>query len=133
MPLKTIRYTDILRNENHLYGIVLVHYTVLNRTKHVQLAGYRNFKKLSKLEFLPACLPACLPARLPAFLPVITVIRLEAKQSSAWSPFYATITDSPVGYTFRGSSECRPSVPCLFFYLQSGCWSSSSKETILRH
>ena len=39
---------DILRNENHLYGIVLVH--IMHTTKYLQMAGYRIFK-LPKLEF----------------------------------------------------------------------------------
>ena len=38
-----------------------------------------------------------------------------------------------VGCAFWGSDECVPSAPCLFFYLQSGCLSSSSSnETISR-
>ena len=45
---------DILRDENNLYGIVLVHIihtTALNITKHLQVARYRIFFKLPKLEF----------------------------------------------------------------------------------
>ena len=43
---------DILRNENHLYGIVLVHImhkTALNTTK--QVAGYRILKITKTLNF----------------------------------------------------------------------------------
>ena len=63
-----------------------------------------------------------------------TFASIEAKQSSTKPPFYATITNSLVGCAFWSSEECVPSVPCLFFYLQSGCLSSSSSnETISRH
>ena len=37
---------DILRDENHLYGIALfhiIHKTALNTTKHLQVAGYIEF------------------------------------------------------------------------------------------
>ena len=37
---------NILRNENHIHRIVLVHImykTALNKTKHLQMAGYRIF------------------------------------------------------------------------------------------
>ena len=44
--------TDILRGENHLYGIVLVHImhkTALTTTKHLQVAGYKIFLNRQKL------------------------------------------------------------------------------------
>ena len=116
---------DILRDKNNLYGIVLVHIihtTALNITKHLQVARYRIFKNYQNSNF---SLTDCLTASLT------TVARLEAKRNSAWSPFYATITNSPVEC---GSDECRPSVPCPFFYVQSSYLSfSSSNETISRH
>ena len=46
--------TDILRGENHLYRIVLVHIihkTVLNTTKHLQVDRYKIFKNRQKLKF----------------------------------------------------------------------------------
>ena len=45
---------DILRNENHLHGTVLVHIiykTALNITKHLQVAGYRILKNHQNLNF----------------------------------------------------------------------------------
>ena len=105
---------DILRHENHLYGIVLVHIihkTALNATKHLQVGGYRIFKNRQNLIFgLTASLT--------------TVARLETKRSSARPPFYATITDSPMGCAFWGSDECRPSaflsysIRLLVFFIQ---------------
>ena len=61
---------DILCDENHLYGIVLVHIihkTALNITKQLQVAGYRILKiaKTRILDSLPHSLT--------------TVTRLEAK------------------------------------------------------
>ena len=79
---------DILRDENHLYAIVLVHIiykTALNIAKHLQVAGYRILNNHQNSNF-------SLTASLT------TVARLEAKQSSAQPPFYATIINSPVGY-----------------------------------
>ena len=87
---------DNLHYENHLYGIVKVHIIHNTSTKHL-LPRYRIFKKS---KFLSHCL--------------ITVARLEAKQSSTRPPFYATIANSLVGCAFWGSDECRPSVHCLF-------------------
>ena len=46
--------TEILRGENYLYGIVLVHImhkTALNTTKQLQVAGYKIFKTCQQLEF----------------------------------------------------------------------------------
>ena len=45
---------DILQDENHLYGIVLVHIihkTALNATKRLQVAGYRILKIAKTLNF----------------------------------------------------------------------------------
>ena len=45
---------DILRDENHLYGIVLVHIihkTALNTTKLLQVAGYTILKIAKTLNF----------------------------------------------------------------------------------
>ena len=45
---------DILQDENHLYGIVLVHIihkTALNATKRLQVAGYRILKITKTLNF----------------------------------------------------------------------------------
>ena len=45
---------DILRDENHLYGIVLVHIihkTALNTTKRLQVVGYRILKIAKTLNF----------------------------------------------------------------------------------
>ena len=45
---------DILRDENHFYGIVLVHIihkTALNTTKRLQVAGYRILKIAKTLNF----------------------------------------------------------------------------------
>ena len=45
---------DILQDENHLYGIVLVHIihkTALNTTKRLQVAGYRILKIAKTLNF----------------------------------------------------------------------------------
>ena len=61
---------------------------------------------------MTALLPHCLT----------TVARLEAKQSSARPPFYATIANSPVGCAFWGSDKCRLSAPCLsFIFNQAAC------------
>ena len=46
---------NFLCDENHLYGIILVHLTsnvVLKTRKHLLAAGYRIFFKSSKLEIL---------------------------------------------------------------------------------
>ena len=51
-PAFTNHPRDILRDENHLYGIVLVHIihkTALNTTKRLRMVGYRIFKKSPKL------------------------------------------------------------------------------------
>ena len=45
---------DILRDKNHLYGIVLVHIIhkrALNTTKRLQVAGYRILKITKTLNF----------------------------------------------------------------------------------
>ena len=84
------------------------------------MTGYIEF--FFKCQNLNFSLTDCLAASLT------TVARVEAKRSSVWSPFYATITNSPVGYAFWGSGKCRSSAPCLFFYLQSGCLSSFSSN-----
>ena len=115
--------TEIVCGENHLNGIVLVHIihtTAINTTKHLQVARYIYIFKSPKTPTLVS-----LPHSLT------TVVSLEPKRSSARSPFYATTTNSPVGCAFWGSDEFTPCAPCLFFYLQSGCLSSSSSnETI---
>ena len=64
---------DILRDENHLYGIVLVyivHKTALNTTKRLQVAGYNFFLNRQNSNF-----------RLTASLPhsLTTVASLEPK------------------------------------------------------
>ena len=55
---------------------------------------------------------------------------IEAKQSSTWLPFYATITNSHenshVTFAFSGSDDCLPSV--LSFWSSSPC-----QETINYH
>ena len=127
---KNTTFKNLLRNflcdENHLYGIILVHLTsnvVLKTRKHLLAAGYRIFFKSSKLEISSHSLTHSLT----------TVANLEPKRSSTQSPFYAATTNSLVGCAFWGSDDCAPCVPCLFFYLQSGCLSSSSSnETIPR-
>ena len=46
---------NFLRDENHLYGIILVHLTsnvALQTRKHLLAAGYRIFFKSSKLNFV---------------------------------------------------------------------------------
>ena len=112
---------DISRDENHLYRIVLFH--IIHKIKYNKTltgAGYRISKNCQNSNFSHTT-------------SLTTVSRLEAKQSSTWSPFYATVTNSLVGCAFWSSNECRPSAPCLFFYLQSVCLSSSSSnETISR-
>ena len=89
------------------------------------MTGYKILKKISQLEILSHLLTHSLTRSLT------TVASLEPKRSSAWSPFYATTTNSSVGCTFWGSDKCAPCAPCLSFYLQSGWLSSSSSiETI---
>ena len=68
-------------------------------TKHLQVARYRILK-ITKSHLTASLVP---------------VERLEAKQSSAQPPFYATITNSPVGCAFQSSNKCRPAAPCLLF------------------
>jgi len=46
------------------------------------------------------------------------VVSLGTKQSSAQSPLYTTIANSPTGYAFWGSNKCNPSTSCLFFFMQ---------------
>ena len=115
---------NFLRDENHLYVIILVHLTsnvALKTRKHSLAAGYRIFLNRQTRNFVSLTHS------------LTTVASLEPKRSSAWSPFYATTTNSPVGCAFWGSDECAPCTPCLFFYLQSVCLSSSSSnETITR-
>ena len=114
---------NFLRNENHLYGKILVHLTsnvALKTRKCLLAAGYRIFLNRQNSKF-----------RLTHSL--TTVTSLEPKRSSTQSPFYATTTNSLLGCAFWGSDECTPCAPCLFFYLQSGYLSSSSfNEIILR-
>ena len=129
---------DILRDQNHLYGTVLVHIihkTASNATKHLQVAGYKNFKNRQNSNFSLTASLTDHTASLTDHTASLTdhSPSLEAKRSNAQPPFYATITNSPVGCAFWGSNECRPSAPCLFFHLQSGCLSSSYNETISRH
>ena len=126
---KNTAFKNQLRNflcdENHLYGIILVHLTsnvALKIRKCLLAARYRIFKRPPNLEILPHSLTHCLT----------TVASLEPKRSSTRSPFYPTTTNLPVGCAFWGSDKCTPCTPCLFFYLQSGYLSSSSNETISR-
>ena len=104
---------NILRDENHLYRILLgyiVRKTALNTTKCLQVAGYK-FLKIVKTQILDSLSHS-----------LTTVASLEPKRSSAQSPFYATITNSPVGCAFWGSDECVPSAPCLvFIFNQAAC------------
>ena len=130
---------NFLHDENHPYGIILVHLTsnvVLKTRKHLLAAGYRIFFKSSKLEISSHSLTDHRTTDRPTNPPthsLTTVTSLEPKRSSARSPFYATTTNSLVGCAFWGSDECASCAPCLFFYLQSGCLSSSSSnETIMR-
>ena len=96
---------------------------MLKTRKCLLAAGYSLFFYRQNSKF-----------RLTALLiySLTTVASLEPKRSSERSPFYATTTNSPVGCAFWGSDECTPCAPCLFFYLQSGCLSSSSNKTISR-
>ena len=126
---KNTAFKNQLRNflcdENHLYRIILVHLTsnvVLKTRKHLLAAGYRIFLKIVKTQNFVSL----------TYSPT-TVASLEPKRSNAWSPFYATTANSQVGCAFWGSDECAPCAPCLFFYLQPSCLSSSSSnETIPR-
>ena len=77
---------------------ILVHLisnTALKTRKDLQVAEYRILKSHRNFNF---CLIASQPASLT------TVTRPEAKRSSAQPPFYATITNSPVGCAFWGSN-----------------------------
>ena len=56
----------------------------------------------------------------------------QTKQCTATILRHTILRTPPVGCAFRGSDECRSSVPCLFFHLQSGCSSSSCNKTISR-
>ena len=85
---------------------------VLKARKCLLAAGYRNLKKLSKLEISSHCLTHSLT----------TVASLEPKRSSARSPFYTTTTNSPMGCAFWGSGKCTPCAPCLLFiFNQAAC------------
>ena len=110
--------TDIVCGENHLYGIVLVHIihkTALNTTKHLQVAGYKILKNCQNSNF-------CLTASLT------TVASLEPKRSSAQSPFYTTITNSPVGCAFWvPTSVCPVHIVFPFIFNQVGCLLQASK------
>ena len=121
------------RDENHLYGIILVHLTsnvALKTRKHLLAAGYKINKNI---EFLKNRQNSKFRLTHSLTYSLITATSLEPKRSSARSPFYATTTNSSVGCAFWGSDECAPCAPGLFFYLQSGCLSSSSSnETIPR-
>ena len=77
--------------------------------KCLQQAKYRILK-IAKFRMFR--LPASQPASLT------TVARLEAKQSSAPPPFFATILNSLVTCAFSGSDECLPSALYFSFYLQ---------------
>ena len=74
-----------------------------------------KFQKITKTRILVS-LTASLSASLT------TVARLEAKQSSARPPFYATITKSPVGVPFGVATSVGPLRLVLsFIFNQAAC------------
>ena len=114
---------NFLREENHLYGIILVHLTsnvALKTRKRLLAAGYRIFLNCQNLKF---CLTHSLTdhshkPRAQTKQRMLTILCHNNKLTS--------------GMCLLGSNECTPCAPCLFFYLQSGCLSSTSNETISR-
>jgi len=101
----------MLRNENNLYGIILIHltWTISLKTRNrLLVAWYRILKKF----------PNCLTASLT------TVTSLEPKRKGAQPPFYATTANSPVGCVFWGSDKwgtslfLLSSIRLFFFYMQ---------------
>jgi len=85
---------DILWNEYHLYGIILIHLTC-----RLLVIWYWMFFKLPKFKFhLTASLTdhSCKP---------------RAQTKSAQPRFYTTTTNSPVGCAFWGSDEWGASEP----------------------
>ena len=118
---------DILHDNNYLYRILLV---ALASNIVFTTSGVENtFRQLNIYIFNHKNSKFCLPYSLTHSL--ITVARLETKQSSAQPPFYNTRINSLVGCAFWGSDECASYVPCHSFFLPLGC-SSSSRETMLR-
>ena len=115
---------DILRDQNHLYGIVLVHIihkTASNATKHLQVVGYKIFKNRQNSNFsLTASLTDhSRKARGQMKQHMATILRHNNKLTSGM----CLLVPTSVGPLRLVSS----------FILQSGCLSSSSyNKTILR-
>ena len=161
MPHFKNQLRNVLRDKKHLYGIILVHLTsnvALRIRKHFTGGWIQKkfFFNCHNSKFCPPHSPTHPPTHSLTHPPTYSLTNpptlthspthprthsltyslttfTSLKWSSTRPPFYATITNSPEGYAFWGSKECVPSAPCLFFYLQSGCLSSSSSnETISR-
>ena len=96
-------HRNIIRDKNHLYRVV----------RH-QIQRYKQENTDNLIRVFKKIIKSC---NLPRYLP-----DLEAKQSSARAPFYATTTNPLVGCAFCGSDKCLPSALCHSFYLQlNGC------------
>ena len=80
-----------------------------------------NFLKVVKTRNL---------VRQPAFL---HSHKLEAKRSSTWPSFHATVTNSLVTCAFSGSDDRLPSVLCLSFYLQFPLHARNHTEALICH
>ena len=121
---------DILRDENHLYGIVLVHIvhkTALKYNKMLTGGRILIFKKNAKARIfssLPHCLTASLTdhSRKP---------RAQTKQRTATILCHNNKLTS--GMCLLGFQRVCALCALSFIYFQSGCLSSSSNETISRH
>ena len=111
LPLKVILKT--------LYRIILVYLTSNTTRKHLQVTGRRILKhRLNPTLGVTASLPD----------------HRHKARGQMKPPFYAIITNLPVGCSFWGSNEFVSSAPCLSSYLQSGLMSSfCCNETISKH
>ena len=72
-----------------------------------QIFVFTKIAKVKNFVWLTAWLTDCLT----------TVARLEAKRRSGWPPYFATITNLPVGCAFWGSDERPLSAPYYSFNL----------------
>ena len=120
--IKKSSYKHCMRRKPPLRNSHIIHKTALNTTKHLQVAGYKIFKNCQKLQFLYHCLTALLTdhSRKP---------RAQTKQLTVTILCYNSKLTG--GMCLLGSDKCMPCALCLFFYLQSGCLSSSTSNEII--
>ena len=125
---------NFLRDENHLYEIILVHLTsnvALKTRKHLLAAGYRIFKKPSKLEISSHSLTHhSHKPRAQTKQRTVTILRHNNKLTGGMCllGFQRVYTLCALSFLLSSIrllvfSFIFNQAACLFFYLQSGCLS----------